>query len=75
MTGPLGSSAPQSAASADVERLTRWVDMGGTVAVVARRADWVLLSLRRCDGGEEADRFASEDPALVALVAGEPVTD
>ena len=57
-------------ASVDVERLRRWVDLGGTWAVVARRPSWVLVSLRRCDGGEEeVDRFASEDPQLIAFVA------
>lgn len=61
--------------SDDVERLTRWIDSGGTWAVLARRPHWVLVSLRRCDGGEEADRFASHDEQLLAMVANEPVSD
>ncbi len=55
--------------SPDVARLTRWVDSGGTWRVAARRPGWVLLSLLRCDGGEEADRFASDDPRLLEMVA------
>lgn len=69
------SPAEVGGESADVARLARWVDSGGTWALVARRPDWVLVSLRRCDGGEEADRFASSDPRLLELVEGETVTD
>jgi hypothetical protein len=30
----------------------------------------VTIALMRCDGGEEVDRFTSEDPRLLAFVAG-----
>ena len=64
----------EPAASADVDRLKRWVDLGGSWAVIERRPSWVLVSLRRCDGGEEAERFAREDPRLIAFVAHEPLS-
>jgi hypothetical protein len=30
----------------------------------------VTVSLRRCDGGEEAERFTSGDPELLAFLDG-----
>lgn len=59
-----------AAASADLTRLRRWEDAGGTWHVLARRPDGVVLSLCRCDGGEEADRFATADPTVLAYLAG-----
>ena len=35
---------------------------------LAERDDGVLLSLCRCDGGEEADRFTTTDPDLLSYV-------
>jgi hypothetical protein len=54
--------------STDLDRLRHWVDSGGTWQFEARRGDSVTISLRRCDGGEEADRFESNDPALIKYV-------
>lgn len=69
------SHEEDAAESADVARLRRWVDSGGTWALAARRPGWVLVSLLRCDGGEEADRFASSDPRLIELVEDDAVTE
>ena len=59
-------TAPSSALS----RLRRWQDAGGTWQVVRRSERQVTIALCRCDGGEEADRFTSDDEALLAHVAG-----
>lgn len=48
--------------------LQRWELSGGTWAVRRRSADRVTVSLRRCDGGEEVDRFTSERPDLLAYL-------
>jgi len=55
--------------SADLTRIRRWADAGGTWRVVARRPDGVIVSLCRCDGGEEADRFVTADPPTLAYLA------
>lgn len=54
-----------------VAELTRWVDSGATWQVVAHTRRGVTVALMRCDGGEEADRFTSDDPKLLAFVAEE----
>jgi hypothetical protein len=57
--------------SADRDRVTelkRWVDAGATWEVVARTRRGVTVALLRCDGGEEVDRFTSDDPRLIAFV-------
>ena len=51
-----------------VAELIRWVDSGATWQVVARTRRGVTVALLRCDGGEEADRFTSDDPRLLAFV-------
>jgi hypothetical protein len=51
----------------DVDRvaeLTRWQDSGAVWEVVARRGDTLTVALLRCDGGEEMDRFTSDDSRL-----------
>ncbi len=45
--------------------LQRWEDAGGTWQVVSRSTQAVVISLRRCDGGEEADRITSDNPRLL----------
>lgn len=64
-----------TAASADLRRLRRWEDAGGTWRVLARRRDGVVLSLCRCDGGEEADRFATAVPDVLAHLGGRDRSD
>ncbi|WP_299564942.1 hypothetical protein [uncultured Mycolicibacterium sp.] len=49
-----------------VAELLRWTDAGGRWQVVGRRGGTVTVALLRCDGGEEAGRFSSADPRLVA---------
>lgn len=51
-----------------VAELRRWQDSGATWQVVARTGHGVTIALMRCDGGEEADRFTSDDPALLDFV-------
>jgi hypothetical protein len=55
----------------DVDRvaeLQRWEDSGAVWSVVARTEDRVTVALLRCDGGEEADRFTSDDPRLLDFI-------
>jgi hypothetical protein len=61
--------------SADLARLHRWQDAGGTWRVLARRAEGVIVSLCRCDGGEEADRFVTDDPAVLAFLGDRESSD
>jgi hypothetical protein len=44
-----------------VGELTRW-------QVVARTRRGVTVAFMRCDGGEEVDRFTSNEPQLLAFV-------
>ncbi len=53
-----------------VAALERWQAAGGVWQVVARTGSHVIVSLRRCDGGEEVDRLASDDPDLRTFLAG-----
>lgn len=48
--------------------LQRWEDSGAVWEVIARSADSVTIGLLRCDGGEEVDRFTSDDPRLLAFI-------
>ena len=51
-----------------VAELTRWEDSGATWQVVVGTRHGVTIALMRCDGGEEVDRFTSDDPRLTAFV-------
>lgn len=51
-----------------VEKLRRWEQFGGTWRPLTLSATEATLSLCRCDGGEEVERFTSGDPALLAFV-------
>jgi hypothetical protein len=51
-----------------LETLQRWEAAGGHWQVLARSPAGLLVSLLRCDGGEEAHRFTSADPALAAYI-------
>lgn len=59
-----------------VRTLRRWEDHGGTWRVLRRvggdatggPATMVEISLRRCDGGEEADRLRSGAADLLAYI-------
>lgn len=52
-----------------VAELTRWEDAGAVWEVVADTAAGITVALLRCDGGEEVERFTSDDPRLRAFVA------
>jgi hypothetical protein len=64
--GPAAATGP----SDDLARLRRWEDAGGTWQVLSRRPGAVIVALCRCDGGEEADRFGTADPRVLAYLAG-----
>jgi len=53
-----------------VAELRRWEDAGAVWEVVADTPGGVTVALLRCDGGEEVDRFTSDDPRLREYVAG-----
>ena len=62
----------QSASTQDrdyVAELVRWQDAGAIWQVVARTSHGVTVALLRCDGGEEVDRFTSDDSRLLEFVA------
>jgi hypothetical protein len=48
--------------------LQRWEDSGAIWSVVSRKHDQVTVALLRCDGGEEVDRFTSDDPRLLEYI-------
>jgi hypothetical protein len=48
----------------DLGELRRWEDFGGSWEVLARRGDVRVISLLRCDGGEEVSRLTSAEPDL-----------
>jgi hypothetical protein len=48
--------------------LQRWQDSGAVWEVIARSRDSVTIGLLRCDGGEEVERFTSDDPRLLAFI-------
>lgn len=51
-----------------VAQLQRWEDAGGAWRVISSSPHQLVVSLRRCDGGEEADRLTSNDAALWAYI-------
>lgn len=76
LSAPSGDvPVPRLRTSADVDRLTRWENFGGTWQVIARTADGVTLALCRCDGGEEVDRWTTDDPDVLALVGDRTSSD
>jgi hypothetical protein len=51
-----------------VAELQRWEDSGAIWTVVIRKHEQVTVALLRCDGGEEVDRFTSDDPQLLEYI-------
>jgi hypothetical protein len=51
-----------------VAELQRWQDSGAVWEVISRKGGGVTVALMRCDGGEEVDRFTSDDPRLLAFI-------
>jgi hypothetical protein len=48
--------------------LLRWEDAGGHWVVVHRAPGRIVLSLQRCDGGEEVQRLSASDLEVLAYV-------
>jgi hypothetical protein len=51
-----------------VAELQRWQDSGAVWEVIARSGRGATIGLLRCDGGEEVDRFTSDDPRLLDFI-------
>lgn len=51
-----------------VAELQRWQDAGAVWEVMSRNRSSVTIALLRCDGGEEVDRFTSDDPRLLQFI-------
>jgi hypothetical protein len=51
-----------------VAELQRWQDSGAVWEVISRGGNNVTVALLRCDGGEEMDRFTSDDPRLLQFI-------
>ncbi|HEX2212283.1 MAG TPA: hypothetical protein VHH12_02235 [Mycobacterium sp.] len=51
-----------------IAELQRWQDSGAIWEVLARRGTSVTVALLRCDGGEEVERFTSDDPRLLTFI-------
>jgi len=51
-----------------VAELQRWEDAGAVWEVISRTDTSVTIGLLRCDGGEEVDRFTSNDPRLLTFI-------
>lgn len=54
--------------SGPLERLERWLAHGGTCRLLETGAGQAEVILRRCDGGEEVERFTTSDPEVMAWV-------
>lgn len=63
---PLAAPAP---APSPLDELDRWEGFGGTWALRQLDADGAIVSLCRCDGGEEVSRIVSADPAFLEWAA------
>lgn len=53
-----------------VAELQRWEDFGAVWSVVSMGHDRVTVALLRCDGGEEVERFTSDDARLLDYIGG-----
>ena len=51
-----------------VEVLRRWEQFGAVWRVVHRTTGQAVVSLCRCDGGEEVSRLVSGDPRLLTYL-------
>jgi len=54
--------------SADLERLLRWETAGATWELVSVHEGTAIVSMCRCDGGEELERMRSDEADLIAYV-------
>lgn len=53
-----------------LDDLRRWEDSGAGWRVVHSGPERIAVSLVRCDGGEEVDRFVTDDPEILAHIGG-----
>ncbi|MDS1114742.1 hypothetical protein RD149_13285 [Gordonia westfalica] len=51
-----------------LDDLRRWEDSGAGWRVIHRGPEGATVSLLRCDGGEEVDRFVTDDPEILAHI-------
>lgn len=56
-----------------LDELARWEGFGGTWALLERTDDGAIVSLCRCDGGEEVSRIVSSDPEFLRWAAAQEV--
>ncbi|MDF0513470.1 flavin reductase family protein [Agromyces sp. H3Y2-19a] len=70
-----GRAQPEASrvARTPLEELERWESFGGTWALRELTDDGAIVSLCRCDGGEEVSRIVSADPAFVSWAAEQEV--
>ncbi|MFI6044902.1 hypothetical protein ACIA8C_24955 [Nocardia sp. NPDC051321] len=61
-------TAPQPGTPSATAILQRWQDSGAIWRVLSRRSDRVTVGLYECTGGQEVDRFTSDDPALLQFL-------
>jgi len=60
------------AGGSPIVALERWEAFGGTWRIASRFGSSVVVSLCRCDGGEEVERLESADPDLLAWLDAQP---
>jgi len=58
-----------------VAELQRWQDSGAVWEVISRKGGRVTVAMLRCDGGEEVDRFTSDDPRLLSFISGRTTSE
>ncbi|MFF2276776.1 flavin reductase family protein [Agromyces sp. NPDC058126] len=64
-----GPSASPGSPASPLDELDRWEGFGGTWALRQLDADGAIVSLCRCDGGEEVSRIVSDDRDFLAWAA------
>jgi uncharacterized protein (DUF2249 family) len=66
---------PENGQESALEILRRWETAGGHWRVLARNPSGLVVALLRCDGGEEAQRFTTTDPALATYIGDRQTSD
>jgi hypothetical protein len=69
MTGGADAATSEDSTQNPVEVLRRWEQFGGVWRVVSFGEGRAVVSLCRCDDGEEVRRIESDEPALFRLLA------
>jgi len=68
-SAPRRPSVSPAVPASPLDELDRWEGFGGTWALRQLDADGAIVSLCRCDGGEEVSRIISADPDFLAWAA------